>query len=769
MSGILLIQDLAVVLVIAGAAAWMCRRLGLSAVVGYLAAGAIIGPHTPPFALVSDIARVQTLAELGLVFLIFSIGMNLGLNRLQRLGLPVLLATLFGALIVLSGGRLFGWALGWDATAGLFLAAMLMVSSSAIISKVLDEQNLTHERPGQLALGVTVLEDIVAIVMLTVLTSLVQFGAASPPPLLPTLGALGAFVVFVALMSLLVMPKLLANVSRDALPEIRTLLVAGLLLALAWLAVKLGYSLALGAFVFGAIIGSTRHKTEIMRSFEGLDQTFGAVFFVAVGMMVDFRMLPAALPLMLGLTAAALVLRPVACALGLLLVGNRSGDSIRAALSLSPLGEFSFIIAQLGVGGGVLPQTAYPVAVGASLLTSLASPLLTRHAEKISGSIERAQPVFVRQLLDLYQGLLKRLRDRRTASVLWRHTGKRLLQLAVYITMVSAVLLLAEPLARALRERLIAEGHLPQGFGLLFLAVVGLLLAGPLIAVWRNAAALAMIVAESATAGAPRQARLRPTLETLLRGVAAILLGGWLLNMLPADRPPGSGLVLGLLIVLLALFFWRRFVWLHSRLEFELATSLHDATRAAATPGWSAELARQSADWNLDLDEIVIPSDAAHIGRTIGQLALRSRCGCSVVGIDRHGHVIANPSAEMVIYPLDRLLLLGTGGQLACAARELGGAGRPEASAMDFDELIMDSLVVPDASPLAGKTLIELDLIRQVGVQIGGIRHGTQERLTPAGGDSFTAGDELLVIGSPAQIARFGRLLAAPQSSAADG
>ena len=291
MTGILLIRDLAVVLLIAGAAAWLCRRLGLSAIVGYLVAGAIIGPHTPPFALVADLDRVQTLAQLGLVFLIFSIGLNLSLSRLKRLGLSVILATAIGAVLVLNGGRLFGWALGWGVTASLFLAAMLMVSSSAIISKVLDELNLTHERPGQLALGMTVLEDVVAILMLTLLTSLIQFGGDKPPPLMPTFGALGAFVVFIALMSLLIMPKLLARVSRGGLPEIRTLLVGGLLLALAWLAVKVGYSLALGAFVFGAIVGSTRYKADIERSFEGLDQTFGAVFFVAVGMLVDFSVL----------------------------------------------------------------------------------------------------------------------------------------------------------------------------------------------------------------------------------------------------------------------------------------------------------------------------------------------------------------------------------------------------------------------------------------------------------------------------------------------
>src|SRR5512138_395995 len=179
MTGILLIRDLAMVLVTAGVAAWICQRLGLSAVVGYLVAGAVIGPFTPPFALVNDPDRVQTLAQIGLVFLIFSIGLNLSLNRLKRLGISTVIAAIASAFLVLNGCRIFGWAIGWTATASLFLAGMLMVSSSAIISKVLDELNLSHERPGQLALAVTVFEDLVAITMLTVLASITKFGGST--------------------------------------------------------------------------------------------------------------------------------------------------------------------------------------------------------------------------------------------------------------------------------------------------------------------------------------------------------------------------------------------------------------------------------------------------------------------------------------------------------------------------------------------------------------------------------------------------------------
>jgi len=767
-TGILLIRDLAVVLVVAGAAAWLCQRLGLSAIVGYLVAGAIIGPHTPPFALVADFDRVQTLAQVGLIYLIFSIGLNLSLSRLKRLGLSVIAATAIGAVVVLNGGRLFGWAIGWSAQASLFLAAMLMVSSSAIISKVLDELNLTHERAGQLALGVTVLEDVVAIAMLTLLTSLVQFGGNTPPPLLPTLGALAAFIVFVALLSLLIMPKLLARLNQSALPEIRTLIVGGLLLSLAWLAVRVGYSLALGAFIFGAIIGSTRYKDDIERVFRGLDQTFGAVFFVAVGMLVDFRVLFDVWPLVLGVTALALFLRPIACSLGFIAVGNDSRESVQAGLSLTPMGEFSFIIAQLGVESGVLPKTAYPVAVGASLLTSLAAPVMTRRAESLSYRIVRLTPSFVGQWIGFYHNWLGRLRSRQTASVLWKLTGKRFVQVGIHMLCVSAMLLFATPGYLKLKAAVGEDWLFPRGLPFLFWSAFGLVILGPLIAIWRNVSALAMILAEAATSGDRRQRRRRPLLETALRVVALVALLAWLVALLPAGWSllGAAGAVL-LLLIGVATVFWRRLVKLHSRLEIELLEQFKRASHSTVTSAWSDALPQQTADWALDIDEVTLPSDAAHAGKTIGQLAVRKNYGCSVVGIDRQGYGIVNPAADTILYPQDKLLLLGGAKQLAHAARELG-ASAAEENITDFDELTMETLVVPADSPLAGRPLRELDLIRKTGVQIGGIRRGQERNLAPSGSDQLQVGDALLVLGTHAEIKEFAALLAPTLESSAD-
>jgi len=748
MEGILLIRDLAVVLVTAGIAAWVCQRLGLSAVVGYLVAGAVIGPFTPPFAFVTDLDRVQTLAQIGLVFLIFSIGLNLSLSRLKRLGISTVVATVIGAILVMNGCRIFGWAMGWTTTASLFLASMLMVSSSAIISKVLAELNLTHERPGQLALAVTVFEDLVAISMLTLLTSLIQFGQDRPPSLLPMLMTLAAFIVFLAIMSLLIMPKLLARLSRGAEPEIRTLVVAGVLLSVAWLAVRVGYSLALGAFIFGVIVGSTQYKADIERGFDGLRQLFGAVFFVAVGMLVDFRLLVDAWPLVLAVTALALVLRPLACSLGFMAVGNTSRDSLRAALSLTPLGEFTFVIAQLGVESGVLPKSLYPVAAGASLLTALAAPVLTRNAESISHLLLRAQPAFVTHSLAFYHDWLVRLRNRKSAGALWRLTRKRLVQVGVMMLFVSALLVLIRPAYQTARSQLGSEGVAAQAFPFLFWTVFGVVLLAPLIAVWRNVEALSMLVADAATSGVRRQGVLRPLLERVLSAVALVVLTVWLLALLPSGWSL-LGAAGGVLVVLalVALVFWRRFVKFHSQIEIELMSQLRRSSQVTSASAWSDNLPSQTADWDLEIDEITLPSDSAYAGKSLAQLDFRRRFGCSVVGIDRQGYSIVNPGAETLLYPQDKLLLLGGHAGLAAAGRELVGYGTAPEWRSGFEDMTMETVIVPPGCPLVGKPLVELDLIRKYGVQVGGIRRGDQRILAPSSKDCLEEGDELLLLG----------------------
>ncbi len=285
---------------------WLCQRIGLSVVVGFLAAGILVGPGMPYISLVSDVGRIETLAQVGLVFLMFSIGLRLSLRKLRRLGLPLLAAAFLGAIAMYYLSRLLAAALGWGATEGLFLAGVLMISSSAIIGKILHETGLNHERAGQLALGISVLEDVVAVVMLALLESVVQLGgsdARHASEMGTTLLHLGAFVAMIGIAGLILVPWLLKRMSISMDEELQTLGLAALLFGLAILAQKAGYSLALGAFLLGIIVAETPHRHQVERTFEGMRDVFSAVFFVAIGMQIDVRELLDSAGLIAGVAA----------------------------------------------------------------------------------------------------------------------------------------------------------------------------------------------------------------------------------------------------------------------------------------------------------------------------------------------------------------------------------------------------------------------------------------------------------------------------------
>jgi CPA2 family monovalent cation:H+ antiporter-2 len=755
MAGIDFIQDLAVILVVAGVVGWVCQRVGLSAVVGFLLAGILVGPHMGPFTLVSDLGRVDTAAQVGLVFLMFGIGLRLSLRKLRKLGLSLLLAVAASAGVIFYLTRLLGVALGLGEMESVFLAGMLMVSSSAIIGKVLQETGSTHERSGQLAMGVTVLEDVVAVVMLTVLNSIIQFGGVGGGPrITETIGMFGVFVVMAAVLGLLLVPWLLRRMSIAADEELQTLGMAALLFGLAIVAQRAGYSLALGAFLLGTIVSETPHRHQIDRTFEGMRDVFSAVFFVAIGMQIDLRLLGEAWGLVLAVGGFTLVARVVAASVGLVLIGNSPKDAFRAGLALTPIGEFSFIIAQLGVTAQVVPAKFYPLAVGVSLLTTLVAPLLTRRSEAIASWVFRREPRWARVWTDYYRSWLERLQARQKRNLLWQLSRKRFIQISVEAMLVTGLLVFSPQMLVLLEGALGRDWLFPRGPAVLFWSLLALIVLAPLVAIWRNTAALALLYAQVSTSGNPRQRRLAPLIEGAIKTMAGATIYIWLSSFMPAGGSARWLLLATALVVVVALLMLRRkLIFWHSELEVELQDVLGGGESRMA--GTSTPWLQSHASWNLQVIDCVLPDLADCQGQRIAELELRSRFGCTVVGIERQGFMIPLPGPEAVLYPRDRVMLMGTGGQVKEGKRFLTAVTGRFAEASDFDEVSMEAVSVPIGSPLAGKTLGELSLARTHGVQVAGIDRGGRRLLNPGPDERLEARDELLLLGTPAQIGDF--------------
>lgn len=753
MEGVDFIKDLAVVMLVAGLVGWACHRVGLSLIVGFLAAGMVIGPFTPPFSLVTDVGRIETLAQVGLVFLMFSIGMKLSLRKLRRLGLPLLVATAITALIVYNLSRLGSPLLGFNGQAAMFFGAMLIVSSSAIISKVLQEAGMTHEKAGQMAMGITVLEDVVAVISLALLNSLVLIGGMGAAPVGETLGLLSAFVALAGVVGLVAVPWLLRRLGETASEELQTLVVSGLMFGLALTAQKAGYSLAMGAFILGSIIAETPQRSQIDRVFEGARDMFSAVFFVSIGMQIDIRLLGESWLLVLGASVLALVARPLGGTAAMLLTGVPLREALRVGLLITPIGEFSFIIAQLGVSAGVVPASFGAVAVGLSLVTAVAAPVLTRHSGRLSEAIARRQPAWFEAWLAYYARLLEGLQHMQKKSVLWQLSRKRLIQIALEMLLVTGLFIFSEQMFALVRDYLPVHSSFPRGAELLFWSVLVLVALAPLVAIWRNLSAMSLLIAQVSTHGHPRAVKLAPVIEAGLKIGSALLLVLWLNAILPIGGAARWLPAIVLVAVFLGLFVLRsRLIYWHSMIEVELQERLAggESKSAGTTAPWMAP----HADWNLLLTECVVPEHADCRGRTLGELALRTRFGCTVAGVDRHGVMVGNPTGDMVLYPRDKVLLLGTAAQVAAAKEDLQRTtGAKPAS--NFDEVRMETIDLAADSSLHDRTLADLSLGKAYGLQVAGINRAGQRILNPRGDEKLLAGDSVLLLGSPDQIAAF--------------
>ncbi len=752
MDGTSLVQDFAVILVVAAVAGWLMRLIGLSAVVGYLVAGVIVGPHTPPFALITDLGRIQTASQLGLVFLMFFVGLNLSLERIRRLGIPVVLATLVTAVVVYNLAQLFAWTVGWNDLQALLFAAALMASSSAIITKMLSENRLTHEIFARNALGLTVLEDVVAVVMLTLIGSRLGGDVGGGQALGQTLLLLLAFVVILIVGGLLLIPKVFEKIGKSSNADLKSILVTGLLCASGVAAVKAGFSIALGAFLFGVVVSETRFKVSIERRLAGAQDMFSAMFFVAIGMLIDVSGLFAHLPMILAVAAFALVARTVAATLGFLLTGAETKTAIATGLTATPVGEFSYIIAQIGVAAAVFEESFYLIAVAASIVTAVLAPLLARHATLIANRADALQPAAMRRFVSRYRDWLRLAGNRYRQNSVWRACRRRTGIVFVELFLLTGLLGFSLPVADAIERFLARAGYRIDGWEPIYWTLLSVVGAGLLTVIWRGLASLSGTVATAFAGEGPRAAPLRRLVRRSLIIIATAGLFLLVASLLPIPTtvPWIPLLVLGALLPL-AIFFWRRVVDLHLRFQASLERAVEPELPGPS--GLSSMRDNESpAEWGVELAEVVLPEHTIHAGASIAMTQLRPHFGCSIVGVERHGQVISNPRADFLLFPEDRLLLFGPPEQARKAISFLSEEGPARRAESDFDEAILETLDVPAGSPRASQTLGELRLFNVTGVQLMGIERAGQRTLSPSADEILYAGDRLLALGTQSEL-----------------
>jgi len=572
------IQDLAVIMLVAGMVTIIFHRLKQPVVLGYIVAGFIIGPHTPPFGLIHDEDTIKTLAELGVIFLMFCLGLEFSLRKLFKVGATAFIAAFLEIGLMIWLGYEIGSAFGWSTMDSLFLGAILAISSTTIIVKALNDLNMKHQRFAQLIFGVLIVEDILGIGIIALLSGIAVSGTVSSGEVFSTVGKLSLFMVVALVIGILLVPRLLAYVAKFESNEMLLVTVLGLCFGFCLLVVKLEYSMVLGAFLIGAIMAESRQLAKIEHLIEPIRDMFSAIFFVAIGLMIDPSILVAyAWPIAV-ITVAVVLGKVATCGIGAFIAGNDGRTSLRVGMGLSQIGEFSFIIAALGMTLQVTSDFLYPVAVAVSAITTLLTPYLIRAADPLSQKLAVMMPGRMVRVFSVYGEWLRSIQPQGEGALLATLIRRILLQVGVNLALVVALFFCGGYFAEQIGSYLSAWIS-DVGWHKALICGAALLVSLPfLIAAYRKLKALAMLLAEMGVKpemAGRHTARVRRIIAEVIP-VLALVVMFVMLAALSASILPSTELLLGIAVVaaVLVALLWRWFVRLHTRMQVALMETL---------------------------------------------------------------------------------------------------------------------------------------------------------------------------------------------------
>jgi monovalent cation:H+ antiporter-2, CPA2 family len=693
-----LLAALTIVLGVAGVATVVFQRLKQPVVLGYILAGLVIGPHVP-VPVVASPAVVHTLSELGVILLMFGLGLEFSLGKLFRAAPTAGITGLLQCSLMIWLGYLAARLLGWTPMESIFAGAVIAISSTTIIAKAFDEQGIKGGLR-EFVVAVLIVEDLVAVLLIAILTGVSTGAGVSAAELGGTIARLVGFLVGLVAIGLLVVPRLMRAVVRLGRAETTVVAAIGVCFGLALLAHEFGYSVAMGAFVAGVLVAESGRAAEIEPLVTPVRDIFAAVFFVAVGMLIEPAEVARHWLAIVVLTALVVIGKVAGVSFGAFMTGKGTRTSVAAGMSLAQIGEFSFIIAGVGLSLGAIGTHVYPVAVAVSAITTLLTPALIRRSDRFASFVDRKLPKRLQTFVALYDSWLARLRTHRgeSRSRLRRFTRSVLLDVVAIAAALIALSMTFEAIVLLLQEQL----ALSRSAARVIFALLGGAIVLPFCAsVLRTTHRFARLIGDVAVPRTQGDAldlgrQPRVVLEAAVHLVGILIVGSTLIAITQPFLPgPTAGVVFLLAVAALAIVFWRTTADLHGHVRAAAQAVIEAlAAQAGAHAGGHAsghagghaggapagdplEQARSLFPGLGAPVRFELPADSAAVGRSLAQLELRAATGATVLAIVRGDAGMAVPDAHAPLCAGDVLAIAGTAEAIAAAAELLG---RPAAA-----------------------------------------------------------------------------------------
>jgi CPA2 family monovalent cation:H+ antiporter-2 len=703
-----LIIDLALILAAAGVTTLLFKKIKQPLVLGYILAGLLVGPHVKFVPTVTDNESIHIWAEIGVIFLLFSLGLEFSFKKLVKVGGSASVTAVVEVVSMLLIGFVAGLAMGWSTMDSIFLGGILSVSSTTIIIRAFEELNVKHKKFAGLVFGVLIVEDLVAILLLVLLSTLAVSQQFAGVEMLTSILKLCFFLVLWFIAGIFLIPTFLKKTRKLMNDETMLIVAIALCLLMVLIAVKVGFSAALGAFIMGSILAETTQAEHIEHLTKSVKDLFAAIFFVSVGMLIDPRILiDYAVPILI-ITLATVFGKFLSSGLGALISGQPLKTAVQTGMSLAQIGEFSFIIATLGLSLKVTSDFLYPIAVAVSAITTFTTPYLIKASEPFYRFLERTLP-------DKWVAGIQRYSSS-TAGITTLSDWKVLLRAYTTNTVIHTVILIALVFFGSKYIQPFITAHIINGDrGIIISLILTLILMAPFL--WalsirrmqRNAYSH-LWLNKKYTRG-PLIA-----LEVLRIGLGTFFVAFLIFQFYDTF----VATLIAMAIIVAGIFvFSRKLQSFYDRLENRFLGNLN-ARQAQHAP--------EILPWDTHLTELIVSPDSVLVGQTLVDLAVREKYGINIALIERGKRMIPTPSRDERLYPHDKVLIIGSDDQLATVKPLFEGQGDANEE-YDFpkNEMTLQKVVINSQSPIYNQSIRDSGIREKsqglvVGIERKGIR-----------------------------------------------
>ncbi|MGF1924876.1 MAG: cation:proton antiporter [Bacteroidia bacterium] len=727
-----LIADLGLILAAAGIITLLFKKIKQPLVLGYILAGVIVGPHLDFFPTITDYKSINIWGEIGVIFLLFSLGLEFSFKKLVKVGGSASITASVKVIALMLVGYAVGLLMGWGNMDSLFLGGILCISSTMIAIKAFEELGVKHKKFAGLVFGVLIVEDLVAILILVMFSTVAVSQQSAGTELLMSILKLSFFLVLWFLGGIFLVPTFLRITKKLMNDETMLVVSLALCLVMVLLADQVGFSPALGAFIMGSILAETTQAERIEHLTKSVKDLFAAVFFVSVGMLIDPKILVEYATPIIILSLLVIFGKILFTVLGALLAGQPLKTSVQAGMSLAQIGEFSFIIAALGASLKVTSSFLYPIAVAVAAITTFTAPYLIKLSEPFFELLGKILPKKWLDAIDRYSSS--------TAGITTLSDWKILLRSYVFNTIIHSVIIISIILlSYRYVQPYIANHFANEKSALVISVIVSFVLMSPFL--WALSIRRIQKVAYSHLWLNKKYTRGPLIAIEFFRIALGIFYVGFLMYEF---FETWIAVIIALVLIVLGMFvFSRKLQSFYNKLEKRFMLNLND--RENQKP--------DILPWDTHLTELKVSPESEVVGKTLSELMIREKYGVNIALIERGRITIPTPGREERLYPNDKLLLIGADDQLA-AVKLLLEIDLPEINEHVFPdkEMTLQKVIVNTSSAVYGLSIRNAGIREKAQALVVGVERGENKILNPSSDFVFENGDVIWIVGNNKKI-----------------